>query len=177
MRGCYQAALAAVRLAEGNAREALAAGEAAFDTRDAHGIATQHAKLGLLHALEAALALGEHTKVDALLATVEEQPIGLRPPFLDALTHRFRALLAGDDPSADRLFATAAARLRGLELPFYLAVLRLEHGEWLGTQGRRDDAEAFLAEADEVFGRLQATPWLDRVAAARTGSAAAEISA
>ena len=118
VRGCYQAALAAVRLAEGNAREALAAGEAAFDTRDAHGIATQHAKLGLLHALEAALALGEHTKVDALLATVEEQPIGLRPPFLDALTHRFRALLAGDDPSADPLFRTAATRLRELGLPF-----------------------------------------------------------
>jgi predicted ATPase/class 3 adenylate cyclase len=177
VRGCYQAALSALRLAEGNARKGLVAGEAAFATRDALGIAAQNAKLGFLHGVDAALALGERTKADELLAAVEEQPIGLRPPFLDALTHRFRALLAGDDPSADRLFTSAAAQLRGLELPFYLAVVRLEHAEWLAAQGRYDDAETLLAEADEIFGRLQATPWLERVSAARAGSTTAEISA
>ena len=175
-RGCYLAGLAAVRLAEGNPREALAVGEAAFKNQEVLGIAVQNAKLGLLHALEAALALGEQPKTQELLAVVEEQPIGLRPPFLEAQAHRFRARLAGADPSADRLFTTAAAQLRELDLPFYLAVVRLEHGEWLIAQGRSDDADGFLAEAAEIFGRLGATPWLERVAAARTG-AAAEISA
>jgi predicted ATPase/class 3 adenylate cyclase len=175
-RGSYHVALSAVRLAEGNPREALAVAEAGLEAREVLGIAAQNTKLALLHALEATVALGEQPKTQELLAVVEEQPIGLRPPFLAAQAHRFRARLAGADPSADRLFSTAAAQLRELDLPFYLAVVRLEHAEWLVAQGRSDDADGFLAEAAEIFGRLGATPWLERVAAARTG-AAAEISA
>ena len=38
----------------------------------------------------------------------------------------------------------------------------LEHGEWLGEQGRADEAEPLLAEAREIFERLGATPWLER---------------
>ena len=175
-RGCYETAVSAVRLAEGNLREALAFGEAAFKTSETLGIAAQNAKLGVFHAIEAALALGEQQKTEELLAAIEERPIGLRPPFLDAQAHRFRARLAGDDPSADRMFSTAAAQLRELDLPFYLAVVRLEHGEWLNAQGRNDDADGFLTEAAELFARLGAVPWLERVAAGRTAPAA-EISA
>ena len=175
-RGTYEVARSAVRLAEGSPREALAVAETGFRSREVLGIAAQQAKLGLLHAIEAAVALGEQAKTEELLAVVAEQPIGLRPPFLDAQAQRFRARLAGDDPSADRLFTAAAAQLRELELPFYLAVVRVEHGEWLIAQGRRGDADGFLAEAEEIFARLGATPWLERVTAARTG-AAAELSA
>jgi class 3 adenylate cyclase/tetratricopeptide (TPR) repeat protein len=175
-RGTYEVALSAVRLAEGNPREALAVTETEVRSREFLGIAAQQVKLALLHAIEAAVALGERSRAEELLALVEDQPIGLRPPFLDAQAHRLRARLAGDDPSADRLFATAAGRLRELELPFYLAVVRVEHGEWLIAQGRRGDADGFLAEAEEIFARLGATPWLERVAAARSG-AAAELSA
>jgi tetratricopeptide (TPR) repeat protein len=174
--GSYLAALSAVRLAEGKPRDALAAAEVGFKSSEVLGIAAQQTKLALLHAIEAALALGEQAKTEELLALIEDRPIGLRPPFLDAQARRFRARLAGDDPSADRLFTTAAAELRELELPFYLAVVRLEHGEWLIAQGRGGDADAFLGEAAEIFGRLGATPWLERVAAARRGEAA-EISA
>ena len=83
-------------------------------------------------------------------------------PFLDAAAYRFRARLAGDDPGADRRFTEAATRLSELELPFHLAVVLLEHGEWLTAQGRRGDAEPFLAEARETFERLGAKPWLER---------------
>jgi class 3 adenylate cyclase/tetratricopeptide (TPR) repeat protein len=162
-RGCYQGALAAVRLAEGNLREALAAAMDAFDTRHAHGIAGQNAKAGFLHGVETALALHDHAKADEMLSIVEELPQGLRPPFLDALSQRFRARLAGDDPGADRLFTTAAAKLRQLELAFYLAVVQLEHGEWLTARGRPDDAQTLLADARDTFERLQATPWLERI--------------
>jgi len=172
-RGCYQAGLAALCLAEGKWREALSAGMEAFETHELLGIANQNPKLGFLHAVEAALALQDRAKADVMLAAVEEVPPGLRPPFLDALAQRFRALLAGDDPGADRLFTSAAVKLRQLELPFYLAVVQLEHGEWLSAREQPDDARQLLAEARETFERLEAKPWLDRLDAAR-GSTPAE---
>ncbi|HEY8724958.1 MAG TPA: hypothetical protein VIL92_14025, partial [Gaiellaceae bacterium] len=64
---------------------------------------------------------------------------------------RFRARLDGDEAG----YRAAAARFRELEIPFWLAVTLLEHGE-----------EPGLAEAREIFERLEATPWLDRVTAA-----------
>jgi class 3 adenylate cyclase/tetratricopeptide (TPR) repeat protein len=172
----YQGADAAVRLAEANPRDALSAGEAAFATRAVLGVAAQGVKQGLLHALEAALALDRRDKADELLTVAEQLPPGLRPPFLTATAHRFRARLAGDDPAADRAFAAAGSILRELELPFHFALVQLEHGEWLAAQGRVDDAQPLLAEARDTFERLQATPWVERLEAvsARLGS---EISA
>jgi hypothetical protein len=48
-------------------------------------------------------------------------------------------------------------------LPFYLAVTLLEHGEWHLAQDRRQDSEPLLVEAREVFERLDAKPWLERM--------------
>jgi class 3 adenylate cyclase/tetratricopeptide (TPR) repeat protein len=162
IQGGYNMATAAIRLAEGDPRNAIAAAGLAFAGRGKLGIASQDVKHGFLHALEAALALGEHEQANEMLATVEELPAGLRPPFLAATAHRFRAGLAGDDPGADRQFTEAASILREVELPFHLAVVLLEHGEWLAARGRPDDAEPPLAEARETFGRLGAAPWLAR---------------
>jgi hypothetical protein len=97
---------------------------------------------------------------------VEQQPSGLLPPFLSAVAHRFRARLAGEDPAADGSFTAAAAQLRALELPFHLAVVLLEHGEWLLRQARGTDAEPFLAEARDTFEQLGAAPWQERADAA-----------
>jgi len=47
-------------------------------------------------------------------------------------------------------------------MPFPLAVVCLEHAEWLEGGGR---SEALLAEASEIFERLRARPWLERTAA------------
>ena len=44
-----------------------------------------------------------------------------------------------------------------------MAVTELEHGEWLVAQGRGDEAEQLLAEAREIFERLEAKPWLERL--------------
>ncbi|HET8751613.1 MAG TPA: adenylate/guanylate cyclase domain-containing protein [Gaiellaceae bacterium] len=168
----YQPGLAAVRLAEGNYRDALAAAEQGFATREALGIASQGPKLAFMHALEAALALGDHAKLNEMIEIVEALPVGLRPPFLDATASRFRAHLAGEDPGADRHFTAAAAQLRALELPFHLAVVQLEHGEWLTARGRPDDAQPLLAEARDTFERLEAQPWLERVDAVAPGATA-----
>jgi hypothetical protein len=162
IRGVLGAARAALQLAEGNPRGALAEAEEAFAGRATLGLGSQDVKLGFVHALEAAVALGDRRRADELVTIVEEGPIGLRPPFLAAQTRRFRALLVGGDPAADTHFTAAAAQLRALDLPFHLAVVRLEHGEWLRAQARPDDAEPFLAEARETFMRLGAGPWLAR---------------
>ena len=163
----YAAAAAAIRLAEGNPHDALTAAEQTFAQSAPLGIATQDVKLAMGHALEAALALGDRAKADELLTIVEQLPPGLRPPLLAATAHRFRARLAGADPSADREFTAAAAQMRELALPCHLAVVQLEHGEWLVGQGRAGEAEPLLAEAAETFARLEATPWLERAARAR----------
>jgi tetratricopeptide (TPR) repeat protein len=168
----YQAAFAAVRLAEGDHSAALSAADQAFATRDAQGIASQNVKFGFLHGLEAAFALGNRSKVNEWLETVEGFPPGLSSPFLQATAHRFRGLLAGDDPGADRYFTSAAAQLRAIELPFYLAVVQLEHGEWLLARVRPDDARPLLVEARETFEHLEAQPWLDRLDASASGAAA-----
>ena len=170
--GCYQAACAAVRLAEGDARSALASGQLAFDTRVSQGITAQDPKHGWMQLVEAALRLGDRAKAEELLAVVEEQPAGLRSPLLVAIGHRTRARLAGDDPGADRHFTAAATQLRALELPFHLAVVQLEHGEWLTARGQPDGAQPLLAEARDTFDRLQARPWLERLNAVAPGTTA-----
>ena len=64
----------------------------------------------------------------------------------------------------------AAGGFREYNLPFWLAVTQLEHAEWLAAHGRTVESEPLLAEAREIFGRLEATPWLER--AERVGGAA-----
>lgn len=59
------------------------------------------------------------------------------------------------------------AENREHSLIFDLAVTELEHGEWLVRQGRSDETEPLLAEAQETFERLEATPWLERALAVR----------
>ena len=124
------------------------------------GITYLTRKLGFVEALEAAFELGDTERLDALLVTIESLRPGERPPMLDAHARRFRAKLAGDDAG----FEAAAARFRKLEMPFWLAVTELEHAELLADQGRGAEAEPLLAEAREIFARLEARPWLERAA-------------
>jgi predicted ATPase/class 3 adenylate cyclase len=159
----YAQAEAVVLLADGRPREALAAAQRAVEARAALGIGAQDVKHAIRYALDACLAFGERVQAEQLLTLVDELPVGLRPPFLDATAHRFRARLAGDDPGADRHFTVAEAQLRALELPFHLAVVQLEHAEWLIARGRPDDGRPLLAEARETFERLEAKPWLERL--------------
>ncbi len=160
-RSTYLGARAALRRAEGNLREALADAEATIETASTFGISSQGGKQGAVEALEAAFALGESAKVEEVLASIEAVPPGTRPPYLDAQARRFRARLAQDSGG----YEAAAGRFRELELPFHLAVTLLEHGQTLVDQGQASRADALFAEAAEIFGRLEARPWLERVTA------------
>jgi class 3 adenylate cyclase/tetratricopeptide (TPR) repeat protein len=158
----YAGATAALARAERRFADALTAGSAALDGAPTLGLSHQAIEQGLVEALEAALALGERARADELLASVDAIAVGVRPPFLDAQSIRMRARLGGDG----ELFGAAAGRFREIGLPFWLAVTLLEHGELLIEQGAPGEAEPLLAEAGEIFERLEARPWLERVAMA-----------
>jgi tetratricopeptide (TPR) repeat protein len=167
-RAASLAAQAVMHRAEGRLAEAVEAGvEAAEISRASFGAGSQTVKQGLVQALEAAFALGERERVAELLSTVDAIAPGVRPPYLEAQAQRFRARLAGADESAEACFAAAARGFRELGIVFWLAVALLEHGEWLLGAGRAGEAEPLLAEAGEIFERLEARPWLERLGAAR----------
>jgi class 3 adenylate cyclase/predicted ATPase len=141
---------AALLHAEGGFGEAVEAGSHAAGISDV----PQAVKQGLVWAVESALALGEFGRADELLRTVEQRAPGLRAPFLEAQAQRFRARM-NDDPER---FKAAAAGFREYGLRFWLAVTLLEHGELTGDT-------ASLEEAREIFERLEARPWLERLGA------------
>jgi tetratricopeptide (TPR) repeat protein len=161
---------AALLLAEGQYAEALRNAEASLETRHATGIAYEAAKEAFVVAVEAALALDDVSRAEELLAVVDTLPPGQSPQFLEAHSHRFHARLAVravDVEEADRFFRRGAGLFRELGYPFYLAVTLLEHGQLLVTLDRPEEAESLLTEAREIFERLEATPWLERIDVAR----------
>jgi class 3 adenylate cyclase/tetratricopeptide (TPR) repeat protein len=162
----HAAARAALDHAEARYSSALEQGVVAVQTARMHGMGFQAVKQGFVWAVEAALALGKSDRADELLTTVEELPPGIRPPFLEAHVHRFRARMADDEVG----YKAAAGGFREYNFPFWLAVAQLEHAEWLAAHGRGAEAEPLLTEAREIFERLQAIPWLER--ADRVGEAA-----
>jgi tetratricopeptide (TPR) repeat protein len=163
-RAGFRTIEAEVLLAERRWREALSAAEEALAARAELG--TRDLPGPLSAGLEAAFALDDESKVDEILAIVEQLPPGELTPTLRAFGARFgarRAALKGDADTASAGFLAAAGIFREIETPFELAVVRLEHAEWLMSTGRRDEAQPLLDEAREIFGHLRATPWLERL--------------
>ena len=161
-QGSYEAGAAAVLHGEGRLEESLASALATLDAGRAFSasyLSYQHAKQTFVHAVEVALLLGRHDRVEELLASVDEIPPGLRPPYLTAHAQRFRARLGGDPAGT----AAAAAAFRALGMPFWTAVGELEQAELLGAG---QESERLLESAAEVFTRLGAVPFLERVGAA-----------
>ncbi len=157
----YAGAAAALAVAEGHPQDALAAWNDAAALIGELGYANQGVKQAFVWVVEAALALGEQSRVGAMLEGIEELAPGLRPPFLDAQTGRFRARLGDGD--VDAQFRHAVSSFRELDMVFWAAVTQLEQAEWLLSVGRGEDAAAPLVEARDVFQELGAQPWLDRL--------------
>src|SRR5581483_11034771 len=170
-RSTYTVLEAATLRAEGRYEEALAASEEALASLDLLGFGISNdAKLALGEGLESALALGRFDTLEELLARIDAIPPGKRPPLLRAQAARFQARLAaarGEHAAVEQGFKTAEAVLREHSLTFHLAVTELEHGEWLAGRGEDAEAEILVAEAREIFERLEARPWLERADAVR----------
>jgi len=160
-RSMYLAGAATVARAEGRLEQAIAHGlEATRLARDVGGNASQAAKLGLVEAIEAALALGERDRADELVASIEAVPPGLRSPYLGAQALRYRGRLAASADLGVEHLEAAAGGFRELRAPFWLAVTLLEQSELTGD-------ESLLEEAREIFDGLRAIPWLERAAGGR----------
>jgi tetratricopeptide (TPR) repeat protein len=113
----------------------------------------------------AALALGDETALERLIAFVAELPPATRSPLLRSGAARFAGLLAsrrGDARAAGERLAAAARELDEVEAPFNLAQVQLEHAEVLVAAGHEDEAAPLLAAARATFERLGAAPWLAR---------------
>ena len=97
---------------------------------------------------------------------VLELRAGDQTPFQRAQAARFGARLEiarGEADGVERGFKSAVGLYREIGTPFWLAMTLLEHSEWLVDQGRAEDAKPLLNEARDIFVRLRATPWLERV--------------
>jgi predicted ATPase len=162
----YGVAKAQILLAEGDRTGALDVAESVFAERRSLGVAHEPVKESFVVAMLAALELNRLDKAGELIAIVEQIEPGRRQQFLNAQVARFRAHLAaraGNADETERLFKAAGGLFHELAIPFQLAATRIEHGEWLATQGRMDEAQPLLAEAREIFDRLEAKPWLERL--------------
>jgi tetratricopeptide (TPR) repeat protein len=123
-------------------------------------------RLALVESLETAYALGDLDAVTRRLEEFRRRRPADQLPFGVGQVRRFEALLAaraGDAELAEERFRAAAEILREIQARFYLACVLLEHGEWLADSGQSDEAERLLTEAREIFERLGAVPWLERL--------------
>jgi len=155
---------AVILLRDGRPLDALEPAEEGWATRAQLGM---HFAVGQLQtALDCAFELRDRGKIDELLGDLEALPPGEATPAVRAIGARFsarRAALDGDGTSAEAGFVAAADIFREIEVPFDLAVVMLEHAEWLAAEGHAQEARALLDDARTIFERLRATPWLERV--------------
>ncbi len=166
-RSSFARCLSLVLRGEGSLEQALAAAEVAVQSIEAVGSGSPIFKLGIVSAIETALDLGELIRANELLNLIENLAPGELSPFLRAHGLRLRARLSvgDDDATTAEGLSAAAAIFREVGMPFWLAVTLLEHAEWLAEHEPTADAAPLLAEAHEIFERLEARPFLSRVAA------------
>jgi len=149
---------AMVLRAEGRLDEADGLVRQALEGRDELGSMFLTVKLAYAEALEIAWELGDTARVQELLDEIAAMRPGERPPMLEAHASRFRGKLASDT----RALSAAAAAFRDLEMPYWLALTLLEHGELLVERGGTVDASPLLEDAAELFDRLRVQPLLAR---------------
>jgi predicted ATPase/class 3 adenylate cyclase len=167
-RAQYETASGELLRAEERPAEALAAAEELLTSRAefSRGLTDANVKKALVQAMEAALDLGDVGRATELLEMERAARPGQVTPWLRAQVARLSARVsaaAAEHDAVEQGFEAAEAGFRDLGMPFDLAVALAEHAEWLVARGRQDQARTLAAEAREIFERLQARPWLDRL--------------
>ena len=152
--------------AEGRLADAVAKVDEVLAMQDELGFEHPMFRMAMVDSLETAYELGDLDSVARRLEEFRQRRPADQLPFGVGQARRFEALLAarsGDSERAEERFRAAAEMLREISARFYLAVVLLEHGEWLAEPGQADEAEPLLTEAREIFERLGAAPWLERI--------------
>jgi class 3 adenylate cyclase/tetratricopeptide (TPR) repeat protein len=165
-RTYYLAAKAALLRSQRKFREALAAGQQCLDGRALLGTPFPGVREGFVEAMESALALGDLETAEQLMAVPRGFGQGEFTPSWRGHTNRLEARLAaarGESDGVDARFKAAVGHFREIGIPYWVAITLGEHAEWLTAQGRADEAAPLVAEAREIFERLKARPWLERL--------------
>jgi DNA-binding CsgD family transcriptional regulator len=160
------AALGLLDLGLGRAETALARLETLAEGRRFFHIPATRSTPDLV---EAAVRLGRPEAADEALGLLATWSRNTGQAWTEALVHRCRALVEGDE----RHFTQALALLDGDHRPFDEARTRLLYGEWLRREKRKSDARLQLNAALEIFQRLGAVPWADRASGELTATGAA----
>jgi tetratricopeptide (TPR) repeat protein len=162
----HAAGLAAFLHYDGRHEEALTTAKEALSRQEDLGAGSEPFRESFVTSVSCVQALGDTTRSQELVDMIERIPRGKVPQYLHGHTARLRAYLAahsGDDKGAEAGFKRASGTFRELGVPLWLGATLLEYGEWLGTRARAAEAEPLLTEAREIFERLEARPWLERV--------------
>ncbi len=113
-----------------------------------------------------ARALDDPDAALTLVAAFDDVPPARRTRLLDMQIARARANAAsraGEDDQAAELYATALAAARNLGKTAFLGPVLYDYGRWLSDSGRPTEAEPLLAEARDLFTRMRAAWWLERL--------------
>lgn len=159
------AALGLLDLGLGRAETALARLETLAEGRRFFHIPATRSTPDLV---EAAVRLGRPEAAEEALVLFATWAHITGQAWTQALVHRCRALVEGDE----RHFTQALALLDTDHRPFDEARTRLLYGEWLRRERRKSDARIQLNAALEIFQRLGAAPWADRANAELTATGA-----
>jgi hypothetical protein len=165
-RAEYQTGVAIKHWAAGSHAAARDAAEAAMSVGAELGPADYRITESWVVATDAAIALGDLDGAEALIAGSGVDHPGQRRHFQIAHAMRVRAALGaarGDDAGVEDARKGAIGLFREIDYPFWTAVTMHEHAAWLRDQRRETDAEPFVADARQIFTRLGATPWLERL--------------
>jgi hypothetical protein len=119
---------------------------------------------------EFAALLGDAAAVAPLAELYEKVPALARTCALQVHGGRvlgLRAGAAGEEDVAADAFADALGAARSLSRDGHLAPVLADYGVWLVECGRIEEAEPLLDEARELFERMGAKRWLERIDAVR----------
>jgi len=128
------------------------------------------ARWAFVEGVEAAFSVGDLQVVRQQLTTAVQGFAPLAFPLVQAPHVAFQARLdasEGRHAEVARTFLTALAMFEQRQMPFWVAVTRLELGEWMTQRGRREEAEGLLGSARTASSsNWPAIPWIERVDAA-----------
>ena len=113
--------------------------------------------------VDAAVRTGRRSEARLHAAAMKAVGLGAVSPRLRMLVHASAALAAEDEDEARSEFDEALSVEGAERWPFNLARIRLYHGERLRRGNALAEARVHLVAAADIFARLGANPWSDRV--------------